>query len=172
MKHTVNTHSNLGESPRSYTELTKKKAIPDGYHLKIHLVQFSLVTQLCPTLCNPMYCSMPGFPVHHQLPEPTQTRGHRVSDAIQPSHPLLSPPSIFPNIRVFLNESVLCMRWPKYWSLSYNISPSNEYSGLISFRMDWLDLLAVQGTLKSLLQHHSSKASIVWLSAFFINIYT
>ena len=89
------------------------------------------VTQLCPTLCNPMYCSMPGFPVHHQLPEPTQTRGHRVSDAIQPSHPLLSPPSIFPNIRVFLNESVLCMRWPKYWSLSYNISPSNEYSGLI-----------------------------------------
>ena len=82
--------------------------------------------------------------------------------------PLLLPPSIFPSIRVFSNESVLRIRWPKYWSFSFNISPSNEYSGLISFRMDWLDLLAVQGTLKSLLQHHSSKASILWLSAFFI----
>ena len=83
-------------------------------------------------------------------------------------HPLLIPPSIFPSIRVFSNESVLCIQWPKYWSFSFSISPSNEYSGLISFRMDWLDLLAVQGTLKSLLQHHSSKASILWLSAFFI----
>ena len=82
--------------------------------------------------------------------------------------PLLLPPSIFPNIRVFSNESVLRIRWPKYWSFSFNISPSNEYSGLISFRMDWLDLLAVQGTLKSLLQHHSSKASILWHWAFFI----
>ena len=100
------------------------------------------VTQLCPTLCNPMYCSMPGFPVHHQLPEPTQTRGHRVSDAIQPSHPLLSPPSIFPNIRVFLNESVLCMRWPKYWSLSFNISPSNEHPGLIS--LGWTCCISLQ----------------------------
>ena len=82
-------------------------------------------------------------------------------------HPLLLPPSVFPSIRVFSNESVLCIRWPNYWSFSFNISPSNEYSGLISFRMDWLDLLAVQGTLKSLLQHHSSKASILQHSAFF-----
>ena len=82
--------------------------------------------------------------------------------------PLLLPTSIFPSIRVFSNESVLCIRWPKYWSFSFSISPHNEYSGLISFRMDWLDLLAVQGTLKSLLQHHSSKASILWCSAFFI----
>ena len=82
--------------------------------------------------------------------------------------PLLLPPSIFPSIRVFSNESVLCIRWPKYWSLSFSISPSNEYSGLISFRMDWLDLLEVQGTLKSLIQHHSSKASILWRSTFFI----
>ena len=114
---------------------------------------------------------MPGFPVHHQLPEPTQTHVHCVSDAIQPSHPLLSPsslPSIFPSIWVFSNELVLCIRWPKYWSFSFSITPSNEYSGVISFRMDWLDLLAVQGTLKSLLQHHSSKASILWHSAFFI----
>ena len=114
---------------------------------------------------------MPGFPVHHQLPEPTQTHVHCVSDAIQPSHPLLSPsslPSIFPSIWVFSNELVLCIRWPKYWSFSFSITPSNEYSGLSSFRMDWLDLLAVQGTLKSLLQHHSSKASILWHSAFFI----
>ena len=83
-------------------------------------------------------------------------------------HPLLLPLSIFPSIRVFSNESVLCIRWPKYWSFSFNISPSNEYSGLISFRMDWLDLLAVQGTLKSLLQHHSSETSVLQLSAFFI----
>ena len=96
---------------------------------------------------------------------------HRVSDAIQPSHPLPSPSppaSIFPSIRVFSSESVLHIRWPKYWSFSFGISPSNEYSGLISFRMDWFDLLAVQGTLKSLLQHHSSKASIFWCSASFI----
>ena len=115
-----------------------------------------------------MNCSTPGFPVHHQLPEFTQTHVHRVSDAIQPSilcRPLF-PPSIFPSIRVFSNESVLRVRWPKYWSFSFSISPSNEYSGLISFRMDWLDLFAVQGTLKSL-QHHSSKASIL-SSAFFI----
>ena len=107
-----------------------------------------------------MDCSTPGFPAHHQLPEFTQTHVHWAGDAIQPSHPLSSPsppPSIFPRIRVFLNESVLCIKWPKYWSFSFSISPSNEYSGLISFRMDWLDLLAVQGTLKGLLQHHSSK---------------
>ena len=134
-------------------------------------IQFSSVTQ-CPTLCHPMDCSMPGLSVHHQLPKLTQTHVHWVGDAIQPPHPLWSPsPPAFNlsiSIRVFSNESVLCIRWPKYWSFSFSISPSNEYSGLISFRMDWLELLAVQGTLKSLLQHHSSKASILWHSAFFI----
>ena len=118
-----------------------------------------------------MDCSTPGLPVHHQLPEFTQTHVHWVSDAIQPSHFVLSPsplPSIFPSIRVFSKESVLCIRWPKYCSFSFSINPSNEYSGLISFRMDWLNLLAVQGTHKSLLQHHSSKASILQCSAFFI----
>ena len=114
--------------------------------------------------------SMPGLPVHHQLPEFTQTHVHRVSDAIQPSHPLSSPfllPSIFPSLRIFSSESVLHIRWPKYWSFSFSISLSSEYSGLISFMMDWLDLLAVQGTLKSLLQYLSSKASILRCSAFF-----
>ena len=130
----------------------------------------SSVAQSCPTLCDPMNRSTPGLPVHHQLPEYTQTHVHRVGDAIQPSHPLLSPSPpapVPPSIRVFSNESALHMRWPKYWSFSLSISPSNEHPGLVSFRMDWLDLLAVQGTCKSLLQHHSSKASILWLSAFF-----
>ena len=131
----------------------------------------SSVAQSCPTLCDPLDCSTPGFPVHHQLTELTQTHVHRVSDAIQPSHPLASPfPSVFnfPSIRVFSNESALHIRWPKYWSSSFSISPSNEYSGLIFFRIDWLDLLAVQGTLKGVLQHHSSKASILQCSAFFM----
>ena len=123
------------------------------------ITQFSSVTQSCPTLCDPMDCSMPGFPVHHQLPELAQTHVHRVGDAIQPSHPLFLLPSIFPSIKVFSNESVLHIRWPKNWSFTF--SPSNEYLGLISFRMDCLDLLAVQRTLKSLLQHHSSKASVL-----------
>ena len=117
-----------------------------------------------------MNCSTPGLPVHHQLPEFTQTHIHRVGDAIQPSHPLSSPSPPAPNPsqhQGFSNESTLCMRWPKYWSFSFSISPSNEHSGLIAFRMDWLDLLAVQGTLKCLLQHHSSKASILWCSVFF-----
>ena len=117
-----------------------------------------------------MDCSTPGFPVHHQLPEHTQTHVHRVGDAIQSSHPscpLLLLPSIFLSIGFFSNESDLCIRWPKYWSFSFNISTSSEYSGLICFRMDWLDLLAVQGTLKSLLQYHISKASILRRSAFF-----
>ena len=114
-----------------------------------------------------MDCSMPGLPVHHQPPELTQTHVHWVGDAIQPSHPLLSP-SPPASIRVFSNESALCIRWPKHWSFSFNISPSNKHSGLISFRMDCLDILAVQGTLKSLLQQHSSKASILQCSAFFI----
>ena len=109
-------------------------------------IQFSSVTQLCPTLCDPMNCNTPGLPVHHQLPESTQTHVHRVGDAIQPSHPLSSPlascPSIPPSIRVFSNESTLHMRWPKYWSFSYSIIPSKVYPGLISFRMDWYLSLA------------------------------
>ena len=115
-----------------------------------------------------MNCGMPGFPVHHQLPELAQTHVPRVSDAIQPSHPL-SFPSLSFNLsqhQGLLNESVLHIRWPKYWSFSFNTSHSNEYSGLISFRIDWFDLLTVQGTLKSLLQHHSSKAFILECSAF------
>ena len=114
--------------------------------------------------------STPGLPVHHHLPEFTQTHVHRVSDAIQPSHPLSSPSPPAPNPsqhQSFSNESTLHMRWPKHWSFSFSIIPSKEIPGLTSFRMDWLDLLAVQGTLKSLLQHHSSKASIIWCSAFF-----
>ena len=117
-------------------------------------VQFSSVTQSFPTVCDPMDYRMPGFPVHHQLLKPAQIHVHRVGDATQPSHPVICPlllPSVFPSIKVFSNESVLCNRWPKYWSFSFSISPSNEYSEPIPFRMDWLDLLAVQGTLKSLL---------------------
>ena len=121
------------------------------------------VSQLCLTLCNPMNCSAPGFPVLHYLPEFAQTHVHWVNDVIQPSHPL-SPPSpsqIVPSIRIFSSELALCIRWPTYWSFSLNINPSNEYSGLTSFRTDWLHLLAVQGTIKSLIQHHNSKASII-----------
>ncbi|CAN0529778.1 unnamed protein product [Rangifer tarandus platyrhynchus] len=131
--------------------------------------QFSSVAHSCLTLCDPTDCSTPGFSVLHQLLELAQTHVHRVSDAIRLilCCPLLFPPSIFPSIRVFSKKSVLRIRWPKYWSFSFSISLSNVYSGLISFRMDWLDLLAVQGTLKSLLQHHNSKASILWRSAFF-----
>ena len=144
-------------------ECIKKLLIKWSQTQKAHIIwfpsiKFSSVAQSCPTLCDPMNCSTPSLPVHHQLPEFTQNHIHQVGDAIQPSHPLSSLlllPSIFPSIRVFSNESVLRIRWPKYWSFSF--SPSNEYSGLISFRMDRLDLLAVQGTLKSLLQHHSSK---------------
>ena len=133
-------------------------------------VQFSSVAQSCPTLCNPMNCSMPGPPVHHQLPEFTQTLVHWVSDDIQPSHPLSSP-----SPALNLSQHQGPFKWvnsphqvANYWSFSFNISASNEHPGLISFRMDWLDLLAVQGTVKSLLQHHSSKASILPCSAFFI----
>ena len=138
---------------------------------KQNIASGSSVPQLCQILCDPMDFSMPSLPVHHHsqgqhklMPiEPVTPSNHLIL-----CHPLLLLPSIFPSIRVFSNESVFCIRWPKYWSFSFSISPSNEYSGLISFRMDSMDLLAVQGTLKSLLQHHSSKASILRCSAFFI----
>ena len=134
--------------------------------------QFSSVTQTCSTFCDPMDCNTPGFPAHHQLPKLAQTHVYWVSDVIYPSHPLSSPspPAFNLSHRVFSNESVLPIRWPKYWSFIFNISPSNEYSGLISFRMDWLDLLAVQGTLKSLLQHRNSKASILRHSSFIVQL--
>ena len=139
--------------------------------LKIQ-VQYSSVTQSCPTLCNPMDCSTPGFP-----PSITNSwsllKLMSIESVLLSNHlinfcPLLLTPSIFPSIRVFSNKSVPHIRWPKYWSLSFSINPCNEYSGLISFRIDWLDLLALQGTLKHFLQHHSSKTSILWHSAFFI----
>ena len=157
--------------PSSYLLVSHTKSGLQKVPIKIYFstVQFSSVTQSCLTLCDSMNCSTSGFPVIHYLPEFVQTHIHWVGDAIQPSHPLLSPlllPWIFPSMRVFSNESALCIRWPKYWSFSFSISPSNEYSGLISFRMDWLYLLVVQGTFKSLLQHHSSKATILWCSAF------
>ena len=156
---------------RDISQLVLRQVLVFYYHISSKMVQFSSVTQSCLTLSDPMDCSTPGFPVHHQLLELAQTHVHQVSDAIQPSHPcrlLLLPPWIFPRTRVFSNESVLRIRWPKYWNFSFSISSSNEYSGLISFRMDWLDLLAVQGTHKSLLQHHSSKASILQCSSFFM----
>ena len=127
------------------------------------MIQFSSVAQSCPTLCHPMNRHMPGLPVHHHLLEFTSIESVMPSSHLILCRTLLLPP-IPPSIRVFSNESTLRMRWPKYWSFSFDISPSNEYSGLISFRMD---LLAVQGTLKSLLQHYSSKASILQHSAFF-----
>ena len=141
------------------------------YSIQISSVQFSSVSQSCPTVCDSMNHSMPGLTIHQQLPECTKS----VSiDLVMPSthlilfRPLLLLPSIFPSIRVFSNESALHIRWPKYWSFSFNISPSSEPPELISFMMDGLDLLAFQGTLKSLLQHHSSKESILLCSAFFI----
>ena len=139
--------------------------------MRLNSVQFNSLAQSCLTVWDPMNCSTPGLPVHHQLLEFTQTHVHRVSDAIRhliACRPLLLLPPIPPSIRVFSNESTLHRRWPKYWSFSLSISPSNEHSGLISFRMDWLDVLAVQRTLKSLFQHHSSKASILRHSAFFM----
>ena len=150
----VRSHMPHGEHP---SPTTKKVLMNFSERWSCLAVQFSSVTQSCPTLCDPMDCSTSGLPVHHQLPEFTQTHVHWVSNAIQPSHPLSSPsPPTFnlSSIRVFSNESVLCIRWPDYWNFNFNISPFNEYSVLISFRMDWLDLLAVQGTLKNLLQHH------------------
>ena len=135
------------------------------------MVQFSSVVQLCPTLCNPVDCSIPGFPVRHQPLELAQIHVHRVSDAIQPSHPLLSPSPPAFNLsqhQGLFQEVSSSHQVAKVLEFSFSISPSNEYSGLISFRMSKLDLLAVQGTLKSFLQHHSSKASILWCPVFFI----
>ena len=133
-------------------------------------VRFSSLAQSCPTLCDPMNCRTPG-----SITNSWDLLKHMSIESVMPSnhlilcHSLFLLPSIFPSIRVFSNESVLRIKWPKYWSFSFSISPSNEYSGLISFRIDWFDLLAVQGTLKSLLQHHSSKASVLRCSAFFIS---
>ena len=152
------------------TSVSQQGAYKHTVDYKSSSVQFSSFVQSCLTLCDPMNHSTPGLPVHHHLPEFTQIHIHRVCDAIQPSHPgssLLLLPPIPPSIRLFSNESTPRMRWPKYWSFSFSIIPSKGIPGLISFRMDWLDLLAVQGTLKSLLQHHSSKASILRRSAFF-----
>ena len=146
----------LGEKKK----LTLEEISFYSYKMKPSSVQFSSVAQSCPTLCDPMNRSTPGLPVHHHLPEFTQTHGHRVRDAIQPSHSQSSPPPparIPPSIRVLSNESTLRMRWPKDWSFSFSIIPTKEIPGLISFRMDWLDLLAVQGTLKNLLQHRVQK---------------
>ena len=134
-------------------------------------VQFNSVTQSCLTLCNPMDCSMTGFPsiINYQcLLKLTSIGSVMPSSHLILCHPLLLPHSIFPSIRVFSNESFFHTRWPKYWSFSFNITPSSEHSGLISFRMDWFHLLAVQGTLKSLLQLRSSKASILQCSVFFM----
>ena len=141
-------------------------------------VQFSSVAHSCLTLCDPMNCNTPGLPVPEFTPRVHSNSQSSLKltsiESVMPSshlllcRPLLLLPSIIPSIRVFSNESALCIRGPKFWSFSFSISPSNEYSGLISFKIDWLDLLAVQGTLKSLLQHHSSKASVLWHSAFFM----
>ena len=133
-------------------------------------IQFSSVTQSCPTLCNPMTRSTPGLPIQHQRLEFTQTHVHQGSDDIQPSHPRSSPSPLATNPsqqQSLFHASPLRMRWPKYWSFSFSIIPIKEHPGLISFRIDWLNLLAVQGTLRSLLQHHTSKASILQHSTFF-----
>ena len=141
------------------------------YIWKTQNISSAQVSHWVVSVCDPMDCSTPGFPVPHQLPEFIQTHVHWVVDAVQPSHPLSSPsPPAFNPFQhgVFSNESVFQITWQKYWSFSFSISPSNEHSGLISFRMDWFDLLAIWGTLKDPLQHHGSKASILQRSAFFI----
>ena len=144
---------------------------PPALFETLWFTQFSSITQSCPTLCDPMNRSSQAslsITNTQSLPKPMSTESVMPCNHIIFYHPLLLLPSIFPSIRVFSSESSLHMRWPKYWSFSFNISPSNEHPALISFRMDWLDLLAIQGTLKSLLQHHSSKASILRRLAFFI----
>ena len=147
--------------PQIHHSLSEPNACVGWQHRAWPCLFHCSVAQSCQTLCNPRDCGTPGFPVLHYRLEFAQTHVHWVSDAIQPSHPLSSPSSSALNlssIRVFSNESTLRIRWPKYWNFNFSISPSNECSGLISFRMDWFDLLAVQETLKSLLQHHSLKA--------------
>ena len=134
----------------------------------VHVVYLWFCHSVTSDSLRPVDCSMTGFPVLHYLWELAQTHIRWVSDAIQLSCPLLLLPSVFPSVKVFSSELALCISWPKYWSFTLSISPSNEYSGLISFRIDWFDLLAVQGTLKSLLQHHSLKVSVLWHSAFFM----
>ena len=137
----------------------------------MHSVQFSLVAQSCPTLCDPMNRSTPAslsITNSQSSPKPMSSESVMPSSHLILCRPLLLLPPIPPSIRVFHNESALLMRWPKYWSFSFSIIPFNEHPGLICFSMDWLDLLAVQGTLKSLLRHHTSKASILWRSAFFV----
>ena len=153
--------------------MTHSLVVGGGVHTNhpVCLCCCGLVTERCPALCVPMDCSTPAFTALHYLPVFAPTHGYRVNDSIQPSHPLsrfLLLPSIFPSIMVFFNESTLCIRWPKYWSFSFSISPFNEYSWLISCRIDWFDLLTVGGTLKSLLQHHNSKAPMLCHSAFFV----
>ena len=148
------------QSFKEQLEETRRQCCSTFKVFRSESVQFSPVAQSCPTLCDPMNHSTPGLPVYHQLLEFTKPMS---IESVMPSNylilcrPLLLLPSIFPSIRVFSNESALPIKWPKYWSFSFSIRPSNEYSGLISFKMDWLDLLAVQGTLKSFLQHHSQK---------------
>ena len=160
----------MDKTQRSLSSIPDVTFSPSFASLISLSVQFSLVAQSCPTLCDPMDCSTPGFPVHHQLLELAQTHVHQVvmtSNHLILCRPLLFLSSIFPSIRVFSNESALRIRWPKYWEFQLQHQSFQWISGLISFRMDWLDLPAVQRTLKSLLQHHSSKASILWHSAFF-----
>ena len=149
---------------------------PHNFILRLRLIflffkqELSWVTKSCPTLCNPMGCSMPGFPVLHYLLEFVQTHVHWVqpSNHLILCHPLFLLPSIFLSNRVFSSETALGIRWPKYWSFSFSISPSSEYLGLVCFRIDWFDFLAVQETLKRLLRHHTFKVSILWDTAFFM----
>ena len=150
--------------------ITKNWTVATQHVHKCPLFQFNSVAHLCPTLCDPMnHSTQASLSITNSQspPKPMSTESVMPSNHLILCRPLLLLPSIFPSIRVFSNESALPMRWPKYWSFSFSISPSNEYSGLISFRIDWFDLLAVQGTLKNLFQHHSSKASILRCSAFF-----
>ena len=161
-------HNSQKEEATSMSILMDEE-IQCGIYVKWITIVLS-VAKSCPTLCDPMDCSTSGFLVHHQLPELVQTHVHWVGNAIQPSHPLTpSSPSasIFPSIRDLSKESAVLIRWGKYWSFNLSISPYNEYSGLISLKIDWFDLLAVQGTLRNLLQHHSPKPLLLWCYSFF-----
>ena len=169
----MDTRTKLNQDPNTSQESKDQHSAVmsiECWRIYTNPCSISSITRLCPTFWDPMDCSTRGFPAHHQLPEFTQT--HAI-ELVMPfnhlllCHPLLLLPSNFPSMKVFSNESGLRIRWPKCWSFSFRISPSNEYSGLISFTIDWFDLLAVQGNLKSCLQHHSSKASVLRCSAFF-----